>query len=63
VRDAYRLLGYIVYPRPIALVTTVGREGRVNAAPFGYFNAIAFDPCMVVLGLEAWPDGSHKDTG
>lgn len=60
--DAYKLLRNVVTPRPVALVTTVDEEGVVNAAPFSFFNAIAFDPCMVVLGLEARPDGSPKDT-
>ena len=62
-QDAYKLLRGVVTPRPIALVTTTDGNGRVNAAPFSFFNAIAFDPCMVVLGLEARPDGSRKDTG
>lgn len=60
--DAYKLLRNVVTPRPIALVTTVDKEGLVNAAPFSFFNAIAFDPCMVVLGIEARPDGVPKDT-
>ncbi|WP_420406081.1 flavin reductase family protein [Nisaea sp.] len=60
--DAYKLMRNVVTPRPIALVTTLDEEGVVNAAPFSFFNAIAFDPCMVVLGLEARPDGSPKDT-
>lgn len=60
--DAYKLLRNVVTPRPIALVTTIDENGIVNAAPFSFFNAIAFDPCMVVLGLEARPDGSPKDT-
>ncbi|UUX48939.1 flavin reductase family protein [Nisaea acidiphila] len=60
--DAYKLMRNVVTPRPIALVTTVDEAGVVNAAPFSFFNAIAFDPCMVVLGLEARPDGSPKDT-
>lgn len=61
-KDAYKLLRNVVTPRPIALVTTIDENGTVNAAPFSFFNAIAFDPCMVVLGLEARPDGSPKDT-
>ena len=60
--DSYKLLRNVVTPRPIALVTTVDPAGVVNAAPFSFFNAIAFDPCMVVLGLEARPDGTPKDT-
>ena len=51
-QEGYKLLRDIVTPRPIALVTTVGTDGLVNAAPFSFFNAIAYDPCMVVLGLR-----------
>ncbi len=61
-QDGYKLLRDIVTPRPIALVTTVNADGLVNAAPFSFFNAIGFEPCLVVLGLEARSDGSPKDT-
>ena len=30
----YKLLAALVVPRPITLVTTVGEDGIVNAAPF-----------------------------
>ena len=33
-RDRYKLLISLVIPRPIALVTTIGPTGIVNAAPF-----------------------------
>ena len=61
-KNGYKLLRNIITPRPIALVTTINGAGLVNAAPFSFFNAIAFDPCLIVLGLEARPDGSPKDT-
>ncbi|HEY9568142.1 MAG TPA: flavin reductase family protein [Thalassobaculum sp.] len=60
--EAYKLMLGVVTPRPIALVTTMGDNGVVNAAPFSFFNAIAFNPCMVVLGVEARPDRRPKDT-
>ncbi len=34
--DRYKLLISLVIPRPIALVTTVGPTGVVNAAPFSF---------------------------
>lgn len=43
--DQYKLMGGLVYPRPIGLVSTVGPDGP-NAAPFSFFNAIAVDPPM-----------------
>ena len=61
-QDRYKLLCALVVPRPIALVTTLGPGGIVNAAPFSFFNVFAEDPPLVVLGLEVRPDGSLKDT-
>ena len=61
-RDAYKLLIGTVVPRPIALVTTLGEDGRVNAAPYSFFNALAHTPLMVALGMETRPDKRLKDT-
>jgi flavin reductase (DIM6/NTAB) family NADH-FMN oxidoreductase RutF len=61
-QDRYKLLCALVVPRPIALVTTLGPDGIVNAAPFSFFNVFAEEPPLVVLGLQARPDGSLKDT-
>jgi flavin reductase (DIM6/NTAB) family NADH-FMN oxidoreductase RutF len=55
------MIGAIV-PRPIALVTTVDPLGRVNAAPFSFFNCLSHDPPIVALGVENKPDMSFKDT-
>jgi flavin reductase (DIM6/NTAB) family NADH-FMN oxidoreductase RutF len=49
-------------PRPIALVTSIGPTGMVNAAPFSFFNVFSEEPPLVVLGLQSRPDGSMKDT-
>src|SRR5262249_45640623 len=47
----------VVVPRPIGWVTTVDAEGRVNLAPFSFFNAIAEDPAMLAFS----PSGSKAD--
>ncbi len=60
--ENYKLLISLVLPRPIALVTTIDEHGRVNAAPFSFFNAMGFNPPIVALGIEARADLSHKDT-
>ena len=61
--DAYKLLVSTVVPRPIALVTTVDAAGRVNAAPFSFFNAVSSRPPVVVLGINGeGPEGGYKDT-
>jgi len=62
-RERYKLLIGAVVPRPIAWVTTVDRDGRVNAAPFSFFNCLSADPAILALGVEYRPDGRQKDTG
>ncbi len=59
---AYRLLAGLVVPRPIALVTTIDRDGRINAAPFSFFNVMGTEPAMVVLAPADRDDGTPKDT-
>ncbi len=60
--ERYKLLIGSVIPRPIALVTTLGRDGRANAGPFSFFNVLTHDPAVVALGIENYPDGRFKDT-
>ena len=61
-RQRYKLLCGLVVPRPIALVTTLARDGVVNAAPFSFFNVFSENPALIVLGLQHSPDGTPKDT-
>jgi flavin reductase (DIM6/NTAB) family NADH-FMN oxidoreductase RutF len=61
-REKYRLMIGTVVPRPIALVTTVDPQGRVNAAPFSFFNCLSADPPILALGVENRPDMSFKHT-
>ena len=61
-RDKYKILIGSVVPRPIALVTTIDGEGRINAAPFSFFNALSADPPILALGVENYGDQSPKDT-
>ncbi|MGH6943151.1 MAG: flavin reductase family protein [Geminicoccaceae bacterium] len=58
----YKLLASLVVPRPIALVTTRCKDGRPNAAPFSFFNVLAEEPPIVVLGIGANASGGAKDT-
>ena len=50
--EGYKLLVSTVVPRPIALTTTVDRNGNINAAPFSFFNAVSSNPPVVVLGIS-----------
>ena len=61
-QDRYRLLCSFVAPRPIALVTTTGQDGRPNAAPMSFFNVFSQDPPILILGIQARPDGMEKET-
>lgn len=62
-RERYKLLIGAVVPRPIALVTTIDKDGVVNAAPFSFFNCLSADPAILALGVEYRPAGGQKDTG
>jgi flavin reductase (DIM6/NTAB) family NADH-FMN oxidoreductase RutF len=58
----YHVLSSLVVPRPIAWVTTLNEDGRVNAAPFSYFQLMGENPPLVVLGIGKRSDGSAKDS-
>jgi flavin reductase (DIM6/NTAB) family NADH-FMN oxidoreductase RutF len=60
---AYRLLVGCVVPRPVAWITTVDAEGRVNVAPFSSFNYVATSPPMLAVNIALRAgDGLVKDT-
>ena len=62
-RDAaYSILSGLVTPRPIALVTTVDGQGRVNAAPFSFFNVLGANPPIVGICPGDREPGVPKDT-
>ena len=46
----------IVTPRPIGWVTTVDAQGRINLAPFSFFNGVSDAPPMVMY----CPGGSFE---
>src|SRR5262245_63685153 len=62
VLEVYRTLIGIVTPRPIAWVTTLDPEGRVNLAPFSFFNAFGANPPVVVFSPTLRRDRTRKDT-
>src|SRR6202789_3505458 len=59
---AYLLLASLVTPRPIALVTTLSPDGRVNAAPFSFFNLLGADPPILAFAPGDRDNGTPKDT-
>ncbi len=60
---AYRLIVGCVVPRPVAWITTMDRQGRVNAAPFSSYNYVATSPPMLGVNIARRAgDGAMKDT-
>jgi flavin reductase (DIM6/NTAB) family NADH-FMN oxidoreductase RutF len=58
----YKLMASLIVPRPIALITSLGENGVVNAAPFSMFNMLGEDPPVVVVSINRLHDGRLKDT-
>jgi flavin reductase (DIM6/NTAB) family NADH-FMN oxidoreductase RutF len=59
---AYTLLASVVTPRPIALVTSISDDGRVNAAPFSFFNLLGAQPPICAFAPGDRLNGMPKDT-
>jgi len=57
----YQFMIGVVVPRPIAFVSTVSPEGRLNVAPFSFFNAIASQPPLIGISINR-RRGEPKDT-
>lgn len=58
----YAMLASLITPRPIAWVTTLSREGKLNAAPFSFFNALGGNPPIVGFCPGDRESGEPKDT-
>lgn len=63
----YKLMSGIIVPRPIALVSTIDREGIPNVAPFSFFCAVGAAPpmllfCPVLRAVSQPEHTAQKDT-
>ena len=65
-QNRYKVLVSTVVPRPIAWVVSQSPDGRRNAAPFSFFNALMGDPPVVGIGIGGRrpddPPGTWKDS-
>ncbi len=61
-QNTYKLLAATVMPRPIAWVVTLDEQGRLNAAPYSFFNVMGPSPPTVAIGIMADPERGFKDT-
>jgi flavin reductase (DIM6/NTAB) family NADH-FMN oxidoreductase RutF len=60
--ERYKLLTGLVFPRPIAWVSTWGEDGVANCAPYSFFNVFSSDPALLILGFGLHPNGALKDS-
>lgn len=55
-RDPFKSL---VVPRPIGWISSLDAEGRLNLAPYSFFNAVAANPPIVMFSAN----GPHSEGG
>ncbi|KAK3235010.1 hypothetical protein CYMTET_54766 [Cymbomonas tetramitiformis] len=60
--SCYPLVISAYIPRPIALVSTISKNGVVNMAPFSYSGAMSHDPPIIAFSVCRKPGGMKKDT-
>jgi flavin reductase (DIM6/NTAB) family NADH-FMN oxidoreductase RutF len=47
--DSYKLMTGLIVPRPVALVSTVDKDGVANVAPFSFFCGVGANPPTVLF--------------
>ena len=59
----YGILSSAVTPRPIALVSTIDKDGNRNLAPFSFFNVFSVNPPIMVFSpVKSGRFGTNKHT-
>jgi flavin reductase (DIM6/NTAB) family NADH-FMN oxidoreductase RutF len=62
-RERQNWLQYAIAPRPIALASTIDKEGNVNLSPFSFFNLFSYNPAAVIFSpSRRGRDNSTKHT-
>jgi flavin reductase (DIM6/NTAB) family NADH-FMN oxidoreductase RutF len=63
IHEMYKLMVGLIVPRPVALVSTVDKDGIPNLAPFSFFSGVGSNPPTVLFcpSLRASGD-NRKDT-
>lgn len=49
-------LNALIAPRPIGWISTRDAQGRVNLAPYSFFNAFNYDPPIIGFSSITWKD-------
>ena len=60
--NSHELLTGLVTPRPIAFVSTTGKDSVYNISPYSYFTAICNTPMIVGFSQARKSNGQKKDT-
>jgi flavin reductase (DIM6/NTAB) family NADH-FMN oxidoreductase RutF len=60
-RQIYKLMTGIIVPRPVALVSTVDRNGKHNLAPFSFFTGVGSNPPTVLFCPSVRASGAAAD--
>ena len=62
-QETHKLMIGSIVPRPIAIVSTLSKDGLENLAPFSYFNGICSNPPSIMFcPARRGYDGKTKDT-
>ena len=61
-RERYKLLIGGIVPRPIAFVSTISPDGKLNLASFSFYNGVGSNPMALLFCPANKADGSEKDT-
>mgnify|MGYP005828051019 CR=1 FL=1 len=60
--EAYKLITGMIVPRPVAWITSLSSNGKVNLAPFSAYGLVTHKPPMLMVSIGK-RDGERKDTG
>ena len=61
-RDGYAWMTSVITPRPIAWVSTMSADGKLNLAPFSFFQGVCSNPPTLLFVPTNNRDGGKKDT-
>jgi flavin reductase (DIM6/NTAB) family NADH-FMN oxidoreductase RutF len=59
--DTHLLLGSAISPRPVVLITTIGKDGVYNAAPYSAVTSVSRKPPLICVSIRL-RDGKKKHT-
>ncbi len=59
--DTHLLLGSVISPRPVVLISTIGEDGVYNAAPYSAVTSVSRKPPIICVSIRL-RDGKKKHT-